>query len=95
MTSFPTLTRTLSCGLSRRHALRSVCLAATVVAGLAPATGALAQTASYPTKPVRIIVGFPAGTGPDIVARLLAQKLSEGWGNLGVIVDNKPGAGGG
>lgn len=43
---------------------------------------------------MRIIVGFPAGTGPDIVARLLAQKLSEGWGNLGVIVDNKPGAGG-
>ena len=94
MTSFSTLTRTLSRGLSRRHALRSVCLAATVVAGLAPATGALAQTASYPNKPVRIIVGFPAGTGPDIVARLLAQKLSEGWGNLGVIVDNKPGAGG-
>ena len=52
-----------------------------------------AQT-SYPTRPVRIIVGFPAGTGPDIVARLLAQKLSEGWGNMGVIVDNKPGAGG-
>ena len=63
MTSFSTLTRTLSRGLSRRHALRGVCLAATVVAGLAPATGALAQTASYPNKPVRIIVGFPAGTG--------------------------------
>ncbi len=94
MTSFSTLTRTLSRGLSRRHALRSVCLAATVVAGLAPANGALAQTAGYPNKPVRIIVGFPAGTGPDIVARLLAQKLSEGLGNLGVIVDNKPGAGG-
>ena len=55
---------------------------------------ASAQGSSYPDKPVRIIVGFPAGTGPDIVARLLAQKLSEGWGNLGVIVDNKPGAGG-
>lgn len=94
MTSFSTLTRTLSRSFFRWHALRSVCLAATVLAGLAPATGALAQTASYPNKPVRIIVGFPAGTGPDIVARLLAQKLSEGWGNLGVIVDNKPGAGG-
>ncbi|MGC3987502.1 MAG: tripartite tricarboxylate transporter substrate binding protein [Pseudorhodoferax sp.] len=54
----------------------------------------MAQAPSYPNKPVRIIVGFPAGTGPDIVARLLAQKLSEGWGNLGVIVDNKPGAAG-
>ncbi|CAN5545585.1 tripartite tricarboxylate transporter substrate binding protein [soil metagenome] len=55
---------------------------------------AFAQNAVYPTRPVRLIVGFPAGTGPDIVARLLAQKLSEGWGNVGVIVDNKPGAGG-
>jgi tripartite-type tricarboxylate transporter receptor subunit TctC len=53
-----------------------------------------AQTQPYPQRPVRIIVGFPAGTGPDIVARLLAQKLSEGWGGQGVIVDNKPGAGG-
>ncbi|WP_326542084.1 Bug family tripartite tricarboxylate transporter substrate binding protein [Pseudorhodoferax sp.] len=69
--------------LSRRLAL---CAAA-----LLP-LASLAQT--YPSKPVRIIVGFPAGTGPDIVARLLAQKLSEGWGNLGVIVDNKPGAAG-
>jgi tripartite-type tricarboxylate transporter receptor subunit TctC len=56
---------------------------------------AQAQTAAgYPNRPVRLIVGFPAGTGPDIVARVLAQKLSEGWGNQGVIVDNKPGAGG-
>lgn len=53
-----------------------------------------AQPAQFPTRPVRIIVGFPAGTGPDIVARLLAQKLSENWGNAPVVVDNKPGAGG-
>ena len=63
------------------------------VSGLLCASGALAQT-NYPTRPVRLIVGFPAGTGPDIVARILAQRLSEGWGNMGVIVDNKPGAGG-
>jgi tripartite-type tricarboxylate transporter receptor subunit TctC len=56
--------------------------------------GAQAQSQSYPNRPVRIIVGFPGGTGPDIVARLLAQKLSESWGGAGVIVDNKPGAGG-
>ena len=69
----------------------SIAAAALAACTLLPAA---AQTAVYPDKPVRIIVGFPAGTGPDIVARLLAQKLSEGWGNLGVIVDNKPGAGG-
>ena len=72
------------------HRVLGLCVAA---AGLASAAGAHAQT-SYPNRPVRLIVGFPAGTGPDIVARILAQKLSEGWGNMGVIVDNKPGAGG-
>jgi tripartite-type tricarboxylate transporter receptor subunit TctC len=75
-----------------RRAVLFTALAATLTT-LAPLASAQAP-ATYPTKPVRIIVGFPAGTGPDIVARLLAQKLSEGWGNMGVIVDNKPGAGG-
>jgi tripartite-type tricarboxylate transporter receptor subunit TctC len=74
--------------LNRRHAMLAVGLAASAMS-----LGAQAQT-QYPTRPVRMIVGFPAGTGPDIVARLLAQKLSESWGNMGVIVDNKPGAGG-
>jgi len=64
-------------------------------AALFAAPAAFAQADAFPAgKPVRIIVGFPAGTGPDIVARLLAQKLSEGWNNTGVIVDNKPGAAG-
>ena len=79
---------------TRRSALQLASMAAVLATSFAPFTGAWAQTAPYPNKPVRIIVGFAAGTGPDIVARLLAQKLSEGWGNLGVIVDNKPGAGG-
>ncbi len=56
--------------------------------------GGVQAQSNYPVRPVRLIVGFPAGTGPDIVARILAQKLSESWGNVGVIVDNKPGAGG-
>jgi tripartite-type tricarboxylate transporter receptor subunit TctC len=74
--------------MTRRHALLAVGLTASALS-----LGAQAQTA-YPNHPVRMIVGFPAGTGPDIVARLLAQKLSEGWNNMGVVVDNKPGAGG-
>ena len=74
--------------INRRHAALLASLALTLP------LAAPAQTPAYPSKPVRIIVGFSAGTGPDIVARLLAQKLSEGWGNLGVIVDNKPGAAG-
>jgi tripartite-type tricarboxylate transporter receptor subunit TctC len=70
---------------------RRAFLATLAGTGLAP--WARAQT-TYPSKPVRLIVGFPAGTGPDIVARLLAQKLSEQWGQVGVVVDNRPGAGG-
>ncbi|HEY9446635.1 MAG TPA: tripartite tricarboxylate transporter substrate-binding protein, partial [Burkholderiales bacterium] len=52
---------------------------------------AVAQT--YPTKPVRLIVPFPPGGSTDIVGRVVAQKLTESWGQQ-VIVDNRGGAGG-
>ena len=52
---------------------------------------ALAQT--YPTRPVRIIAGFPPGGGTDITARILVVKLSEYWGQQ-VIVENRAGASG-
>lgn len=55
------------------------------------AGAAIAQT--YPVKPVRMIVPFPAGGATDIVGRLIAQKLSETWSQQ-VIVDNRGGAGG-
>ena len=48
---------------------------------------ALAQT-SYPEQSVRILVGFPAGTAPDVAARLLADKFNLAWGKP-VIVDPK------
>ena len=59
------------------------------------AMGAMPQAAaqSFPTKPVRIVVAFPAGGGTDIVARVLGQKLSEYWGQQ-VLVDNRAGASG-
>ena len=55
---------------------------------------ALAQAdAAYPTRPVRLIVGFTPGSATDVVARMFAQKFSEAWG-VTVAVDNVPGVGG-
>lgn len=59
---------------------------------LLPATGAVAQQA-WPTKPVRILVGFPGGSTPDIAARTIADPLSKALGQP-VIIDNKAGASG-
>jgi tripartite-type tricarboxylate transporter receptor subunit TctC len=48
---------------------------------------------TYPSKPIRMLVGFPPGGGTDIMARLIGAKLTESWGQQ-VIVDNKGGAAG-
>ena len=61
------------------------------------AFGAVVATAAwgqaYPTKPVRVVVPFTAGSATDILARTVGQKLSEQWGQP-VVIDNRPGAGG-
>ena len=57
-----------------------------------PFAAALAWGDDYPNHPVRLIVGFPAGSGPDIVARIIGQGLSEKLGQS-IVVENRPGAG--
>src|SRR4051794_15794854 len=58
-----------------------------------PAVSRFAWAQTYPTRPVRIIVGFPAGGGPDIIARLIGQGLSERLGQQ-FVIENRPGAAG-
>ena len=65
-----------------------------LVAGAAvlPALPRIARAQTYPSRPVQMIVGFPAGSAPDIIARLAAQWLSEKLGQ-NFIIENRPGAG--
>jgi tripartite-type tricarboxylate transporter receptor subunit TctC len=68
-------------------------LALTAGAAALAALPRIARAADYPTRPAHLIVGFPPGSGPDIVARLAAQALSTRIGQE-VVVDNRPGASG-
>jgi tripartite-type tricarboxylate transporter receptor subunit TctC len=73
--------------------LRRTVLASLAALALAPLGFATAAQAAFPDRPVRIVVPFPAGGSNDVIARLLAQNLTEQWGQS-VIVENRAGAGG-
>ncbi|WP_299360542.1 tripartite tricarboxylate transporter substrate binding protein [uncultured Paracoccus sp.] len=77
--------------ITRRGAIAAAAITAmTLLAG--PGTAQTAAT-DWPTGPVRVIVGFPAGSSPDTLARLITEPLAERLGQP-VVVENKPGAGG-
>ncbi len=79
--------------IANRYSLIVACLRFAALAGNAAAP-ALAQEdpSKYPARPIHIIVGFAAGGGNDIIARVFGQKLAESLGQP-VIVENKPGGG--
>jgi tripartite-type tricarboxylate transporter receptor subunit TctC len=73
--------------------LRLLCLLTLTIITLAAATGnGVAQT-KFPVKPIRLIVASSAASQPDMIARLIGQKMTETWG-YAVVVDNRPGAAG-
>ena len=68
-------------------------ISALLLCVLASVGPTLAQQPPYPSKPLKLIMSFPAGGPTDIVGRLIGQKLTEAWGQ-NVVVDNRPGGGG-
>ncbi|MBA2397200.1 MAG: tripartite tricarboxylate transporter substrate binding protein BugD, partial [Bradyrhizobium sp.] len=70
-------------------AVLRILFAAALLLGIVPA----ASAQGYPTRPVRVVVGFPAGGPTDVIARLVSQKLSDALGQQ-FFVENIGGAGG-
>ena len=84
----PHLTKSM---IMLRHPSTTLATVAILVAGFLAAPPAQAQ--DYPNKPVRIVIGLAAGGGIDVIARVVAQKMTENLGQP-VLVENKPGASG-
>jgi tripartite-type tricarboxylate transporter receptor subunit TctC len=89
---FPTSACRRPASATRCRALARIAFAvATLIAGAGALTGAFAQ--SYPSRPVRMLVGFPPGGSTDLAARVLGEKLGQALGQP-FIVENRPGASG-
>ena len=77
--------------MQRRVFLHTSAAAAATLA--LPSLSGQAQAQAWPSRPIKLVVPFPPGSSPDIIARLLAEPLGQALGQA-VVVDNRPGAGG-
>jgi len=73
--------------------MRRLCWTIAVVMAVVPALHWRAAAQTYPDRPVRMVIAFPAGGTIDTLGRILAQKLTEAWGQ-NVVIENRPGGGG-
>ena len=83
-------------GLLARHVAVVATMAVTIAGAAVSAASESSSRASepgYPSKPIRMLVGFSPGGATDVVARIIGNKLSETW-NQQVVIDNRAGAGG-
>lgn len=76
--------------MARAGARSLLCIALLAIALVAPGA---AQAQTYPDKPVRLVFGLTVGSSSDVTMRIIAQKLTEMWGQP-ALIDNRPGAGG-
>ena len=79
--------------MDARKFRRALVFGGALIAGLAATAVVASAQARYPNQTIKIVVGFAAGGGNDIIARIIGQKLQEGLGTT-VIIENRPGAGG-
>jgi tripartite-type tricarboxylate transporter receptor subunit TctC len=73
------------------RSIRRWLLAAFILSGFVP--GAQAAQSAFPDRPIRLIIGSAPGSGPDIISRVMAERLYKAWGQR-VVVDSRPGAAG-
>ena len=77
--------------MAKRFSAGTMLALMALVPSIAHAQSTSAVSRTYPVKPVRVLVGAPAGSGSDVITRLVAQKLSDRWGQS-VVIDNRAGA---
>lgn len=79
--------------MNRRYSLKTLALCAGAALVAAAGSTAFAQAANWPTRPIRIVIPYASGSSPDVIARIVGEKLGPRLGQP-VVIENRPGAGG-